>query len=379
MSYTKNKILPLCIVYAIFTVIIILLSANLAGVAISIAHIWTQGHIPIGRDAIENDTVLSAIYIGLIFSISYMISRKYGNFFHSKIRTFDDSLKKKLAQYLLYGAIITLVVYFVLIFLRYIVTDAAILTLVYALALAISFTYLLFATFAFASNTRMEMELHHKEELMQNLQAYTEKVDSISQEMRLFKHDHLNLLLGFREHIENKHWDGLREYYEKYMTEFSESIAVKDAIVKKLSNIQIPEMNSILLAKCVQAQQQNTEIWVEVSDTVVIPNINDVLLDLCRIIGILIDNALEACKGVDGAEIRILVMNEESGSTFVLENTCHAPPPVHELFRKGFSTKGDSRGLGLFNVAQILTKNRHILLDTTAINGVFTQTLKIIS
>jgi len=322
--------------------------------------------------------IMTVIYMGIAFLIGYIISHKYGSYLHKEIPTFDDSLKKKLAQYLLYGTIITLIVFFTLTFLRYVVADEVILTLVYALALSISFTYLLFATFAFANNTRMEIELHHKEELLQNLQTYTEQVDSVSQELQNFKHDNMNMMLGFAKAIETEAWGDLREYYKEYMEAFSQSISVNDAIVKKLSNIHIPALTSILLAKCVQAQQQNIEMWVEVDGEISIPNNDYVLLDLCRVAGILIDNALEACKDVEGTEVRFLATNEDTSSMFVFENTCNSPPPINEIFNKGFSTKGGSRGRGLYNVAQILSKNQHITIETSVNNRIFTQKLKVL-
>jgi len=327
----------------------------------------------------HTDMVMLAIYLCLIFLISYTISRKYGNYLYEKIRIFDDTLKKKLAQYLLYGAVITLAVFFVLIFLRYVLADEAILTLVYALALAISFTYLIFATFAFANSTRMEIELRHKEELMHNLQAYTVRVDSISQKLQNFKHDNMNMMLGFGKSMEAGDWGGLRDYYKEYMAAFTQSVSENDAIVKKLKNIHIPPLTSILLAKYVQAQQQNTEMWVEVADTITIPDNDYILLDICRIAGILLDNALEACKDVKDAEVRFLAMNEDSGPMFVFENTCHKPPPINELYRKGFSTKGTSRGLGLHNAAQILAKNPRVTIETNAVNGAFVQKLRVLS
>jgi len=379
VSYRRSKILSLCAVYAIFTVIISLLSANLSGVIITFAYMLTEGSISVGRVGVQNDIVMLLIYLGLTLLISYTISRKYGNYLHDKIRDFDDALKKKLAQYLLYGAIITLTVFFVLIFLRYVVQDEAILTLVYALALAVSFSYLIFATFAFANSTRMEIELRHKEELMHNLQAYTERVDTVTQELRNFKHDNMNMMLGFGKSIDLEDWDGLRRYYKEYMAAFTRSVSVNDAIINKLKKIHIPPLASLLLAKCVQAQQQNTEMWVEVADTITIPDNDFILLDLCRVAGILLDNALEACKDVKDADVRFLAMSGDYGSMFVFENTCHDPPPVNEMFSKGFSTKDTSRGLGLYSAAQILVKNPRVTIETDASNGIFIQKLKVLN
>lgn len=379
IAYDKIKNFPLSALYAILTVIIILLSANLINILITLAHLVTQGYIGIGRSTVEGSNLFLASYLILIFISSYVISRQYGHYLNKKISSFDEMLKRKLALYLLYGAAITLSVFFILTFLRYLLASEAVLILIYALALTTSFTYLMFATFTFAEKTRMEVELRHKEEMMRNLQFYTDQMDRITTEMRLFRHDHLNLLLGFREHIENKNLGELRKYYDKYMDSFSQTVAIKDAIAKKLKNIQVPELNSILLAKYVQAQQQKTEMWIETDETIFIHNIEDVLLDLCRMVGIFMDNALEHCKDVKGTEVRFLAMNKDEHVVFVFENTCQTQPFIYELSTKGFSTKGDGRGLGLYNANQIVAKNQRILLNTFCQNGYFTQKLTVLA
>jgi len=235
----------------------------------------------------------------------------------------------------------------------------------------------MFAIFAFADNTRIVLELQFNEEKAQNLKSHAERVESMSQAMQNFKHDNLNMMLGFSRLINARDWDGLGDYYNSYMEKFNQSVNVSDAIAKKLKNIQIPALNGILLARFVQANQQNTEMWIEVDDTVTIPNNDTILLDLCRIAGIFLDNALEACVDVKGAEVRFLATMEEASTVFLFENTCHNPPPLNMIFEKGYSTKGENRGFGLPNVAQIIAGNPRLTLDTNSPSGVFVQKLTI--
>ena len=374
LSYVKIKVFPLCAVYAVLSVIILLFSANLVGALLTLAHIVTQGHILIGLDAVINDVILSTIYLTMMFAIGFTISFITGHYLNKKTSGFDNTLKSKWATYALYGAIITLGVFFTLTFLRYVLTDSATLTLIYAIALAISFAYLIFATFAFADNTRMQLEMQHQQEMLQNLKSYAGQVDSISLGLRQFRHDHHNLMLGFKEYIDASSQSGLRNYYDKYMAEFTASKAVSDAIIKKLDKIQIPVLRSILLAKSAQAQQQGTTFWLEVSDIISINN-DTVLLDLCRIAGILLDNAIEACAGVDGAELRVFASSTGRRLHFIFQNTCHTPPPMHLIFDKDFTTKSTEGGLGLYNVMQLTDQNPNFVLSTTAKDGVFSQEL----
>jgi len=372
----KVKLLSLSAVYAIFVLIIVLQATNLISASLSLIYLVAPGFVPIGRYAVMDSTIVQVVYIVLIFAVSYPVSKKLGRYLHSRISVYDEALKRKLSTYLLFGALVTLFVFFVHLFLRYATADTAVLTLSYAVTLTLGFGYLMFAIFAFSDKMRMELDLRHKDELLQSLKDYTERVDSVSLELRLFRHDHLNLMAGFNNYVENQDWDGLKGYYIKYMVTFTESSSIGDSIVNKLNKIQIPEVRSILLAKCIQAQRQGIRTWVETRDSVTVSG-DDILLDLCRIVGVLIDNALEACHDIENAEVRILAIKEPEGLLLAFENTCPAPPPIHDIFKKSFSTKGGSRGLGLYKASLILAQNDRITLDTSAKDGAFTQVLRI--
>ena len=378
LAHRKNKILSLSIVYGLLAVIISLMAANVTNVILSVVHILTDGFIDIGLDAVTGNIVMTIIYIIFVFVIGFAISKRPGIYLYKRLRPLDEELKRKLSIYILYGATITLGIFFVHTFLRYAIDDFTILTLSYAVTLAIGFAYLVFAIFAFADNIRMELDLRHKDELLKTLQSYTERVDSISTELKQFRHDHRNLMLGFHTYIAEQNLGGLKEYYDKYITEFTTSSDAKNIFMESLNMIQIPEVKSILSAKCVQAEQQgvDVDIVVEVRDSVTVKDAY-ILLDLCRVVGILLDNAVEACQEVEGAVVRILVTNKDNNAYFVFTNTCATLPPINDIFNKGFSTKGDGRGLGLYKVSQILAQNNHITLNTNAKKGFFIQELTV--
>ena len=71
-------------------------------------------------------------------------------------------------------------------------------------------------------------------------------------------------------------------------------------------------------------------------------------IELSRITGIIIDNAIEASEALEDPLIRIAFIDNEESVTFIVMNKCSDnTPKIHELFEEGFSTKGDNRGLGL--------------------------------
>lgn len=47
------------------------------------------------------------------------------------------------------------------------------------------------------------------------------------------------------------------------------------------------------------------------------------------------------------------------------------------LFKQGFSTKGENRGIGLSNLKEILNKYRNVTLDTFIKNKLFFQEITV--
>ena len=63
----------------------------------------------------------------------------------------------------------------------------------------------------------------------------------------------------------------------------------------------------------------------------------------------------------------------------VVENTTDAEKvDVTHLFERGISTKGDERGLGLYNVQQIMERYPKCSISTKSANYQFSQTITFI-
>ena len=95
-------------------------------------------------------------------------------------------------------------------------------------------------------------------------------------------------------------------------------------------------------------------------------------VELSRIIGIIVDNAIEASENLEEPLINIAFIDNEEAVTFIVMNKCSDDiPKIHELFEQGFSTKGDNRGLGLSTLKELTDSNENVLLDTVIENGYF--------
>ena len=101
-------------------------------------------------------------------------------------------------------------------------------------------------------------------------------------------------------------------------------------------------------------------------------------LSLCRVLGILMDNATEAALESEGKILRLAILAEDSAVSFILANSTPPPQaPLSTLVKPGYSTKEGHSGLGLTNVAKIIKPLSNVLLSTEYRYNIFRQILKI--
>ena len=104
------------------------------------------------------------------------------------------------------------------------------------------------------------------------------------------------------------------------------------------------------------------------------------IYEFARILGILLDNAIEASSECDEKILNIVFRNDvkNNRNIILIENTYNDKNVnIDEIFNKGFSGKENHTGLGLWEVKQILKKNNNINLHTTKNDKYFSQQLEI--
>ena len=102
------------------------------------------------------------------------------------------------------------------------------------------------------------------------------------------------------------------------------------------------------------------------------------LLDFITIVSILADNAMEAAVETSHPVVSFAFLEQEGRQIFIVENTIKEFS-IHSdnIFKKGFSTKGENRGLGLSNVQNIISHYPNVSLRTVSQNYFFRQEIEI--
>lgn len=156
------------------------------------------------------------------------------------------------------------------------------------------------------------------------------------------------------------------------------SITIDDKDIEILKDIPNGGLKGLLYYKLAIAKKQNINIVIEVSPKIKenLNNINDNIMKYaCIILGIYIDNAIEATMSAEQKNITIEVYKIEKSINFVISNTYSKMIPVEKMVKKGFSTKGKQRGKGLYFASKLIRREEHLNSEQTYMNNYFIQKL----
>ncbi len=213
-----------------------------------------------------------------------------------------------------------------------------------------------------------------KTQAQENLAEYTEKLESHYQEIRRFKHDYMNILATITGYIQANDMEKLKDYFDLRIVPSSRLLENKDAIIAKLSQIKVLEIKGLLYTKLVQAMNLDLNITLELTHEITSVNMN--LLVLCRVLGIYLDNAMEAAVLTRERCLHIALVKKDDTIIFHIENSTQPLPfPLDRLSAPGITTKEKHSGLGLATVRELLDATPNVQSFTTCEEGHIKQVL----
>ncbi|MFE2283642.1 ATP-binding protein [Streptomyces sp. NPDC059443] len=117
-----------------------------------------------------------------------------------------------------------------------------------------------------------------------------------------------------------------------------------------------PVLVALLLGKAAQAHERGIELVVTPDSGAIGSGPGGPCArDLVTVLGNLVDNAVDALTGVPGGRIAVTVRPDGPGQGILLSVADNGPglPEGADVFRRGWSGKGEGRGLGLALVRQV--------------------------
>jgi len=312
----------------------------------------------------------------LEFFICIMISKGIGYLLNKKIKLTNINLKGKYGVLIVLSLLLTLIIFYTNIYLgskagfnEDVLRANGILFLTYFILLGV-------ILFVLIRSLTKELEFRNKQKEFENLKQYTESLEKLYSDMRVFRHDYINIISSMIGYIDNRDMDGLERHFYENIIPVSKSMQKKDFKIGAIKNIHIPEIKGIVSSKLIRAQELGLDVHVEV-----VENIDDIkmnIIDLSRILGILLDNAIEASKESLEFKLKLAFIKTEKAIIIVISNSYKEKNiSLNKIFKPNYSTKGSGRGLGLNNLKKIIDDYDNVFLETKMIDNYFIQELQI--
>ena len=217
-----------------------------------------------------------------------------------------------------------------------------------------------------------------KQTEIEGLLKYTEKLEKEERKLRKFKHDYQNMLLSLKELADfedrNEFKQGVMNLEEYFNVRFASNEIWE---FNDFDNLKNPYVKSIFISKV--QDMRNMKITAEFSCPKIIEDIDIPVFDLVRVLGITLDNAVEAVSGNRNGRIAMNIMKVRGAVKFVISNTVTGPhkTPVGKLIQEGYTTKSRHQGLGLGNIRDIRKENGNLFVAYKYEENMFVATITV--
>lgn len=210
---------------------------------------------------------------------------------------------------------------------------------------------------------------------LMKLEIENKNLLEINDKVRCFKHDFNNIIQAIDGYILLNDMKSLQTYFDSLYKECN-YINTIDFLNDKIK--ENPAIFSVLLSKYRLAEEKNIKMNIEI--LVDLSKLKSKSYILSRMLGILLDNALEACIEAEDKIVNVLFIKDDIKNRVLIkiENTyINKEVDLTKIFEKEYSTKTGNTGLGLWKVRDILSRDKNLDLFTTKDDYMFRQQLEI--
>lgn len=239
------------------------------------------------------------------------------------------------------------------------------------LNISILLIYFAFNFYALLRTNKLEITTQDLEQSRQ----YNKTLEILHDNIRGFKHDFSNIMTTIGGYIQTGDLEKLRSYYKELQADCNK---INNLNILSPSVINEPAIYSLLTNKYHLAESKgitvNLEIFMDSRE------LRMKVYEFTRILGILMDNAIEAANECEEKIINVAIRKDfhSERQLLIIENTyTNKEIDTEKIYEKGYSTKEHNTGIGLWEVREILKKNNNLNLFTSKNEKFFSQQLEI--
>lgn len=203
---------------------------------------------------------------------------------------------------------------------------------------------------------------------------YAQDFEEWIDDEQMYRHELKNNLSIIRNMTKNK------KIIEKIDEMLKFSIIIDEQAIEDLKNIPKGGLKGLLYYKVALSKNKKVKMIVEVSPKVLnkLKKLKENRLrQLCIVLGIYLDNAIEASTKSKEKEVTLEIYEINKDLNFVISNSYKEFIPIKNMNKKGYTAKGNGHGKGLYYVKKILNKTRWLDTSQMFLNNYFVQKIHI--
>lgn len=325
----------------------------------------------INTDTVSNIPIYKFSFLMLVY-ISVFIILLFLKKFRNMNLSLDlfDALDKKTLK-ILY---VNLFIGFLTLGLQLVITAFYVDIVPYIITLLSFILLIAFLVLSVYSFTRM-IKLANTRRDLESAEEYNKSLEILYDKVKGFKHDFDNIISTLDGYIENNNMSGLKEYFYEVKKDCKITNNLSIINPRIINN---PGIYSLLNNKYFKAT--NLGINFEFEYFLDLNKVDVNLYQLSRMLGILIDNAIEEAEKCEEKIIKVSFIRENRNNRAVItiQNTySNKDVDIEKIFNKGESGKANHSGIGLWEVRKYVKKSKNLDLFTNKTDKFFKQELSI--
>ncbi len=215
-----------------------------------------------------------------------------------------------------------------------------------------------------SNNTKISVEY---DQLLDYVKVYEDEIEEKSKN----QHEYKNQLIVIKNLVSPKNKKAI-EYIDKKLD--SEIESEDRSWLSKLKYVPQGGLKGLIYYKIQEMLKNNVIVFVDISpqlrEAKDNKNINKYLEDISKIIGVYLDNAIQAVNELSEKYIILEFYLEDDNIVFSLSNNYRNKINFDKVDKEGYTTKGYEHGYGLSLVKDIISNNYN-LTQKREMNGIY--------
>ena len=209
--------------------------------------------------------------------------------------------------------------------------------------------------------------------MLKSLKEYETMLD----QYRISNHENKNQLLTVRNMLPEGDIE-TRNYIDKIV---QNNLKDNNNIMIKVSKIPSGGLKGLIYSKLLVMQEKKIEYNLNISrgvSTIDLIKLDDnVVLDICKIIGVYLDNSIEAVEKINEKNISIEMYMQDENLVICISNNYEGPLDINKIDEKGYTSKGSGHGYGLSLTKELINNNSRLSNNKSISGNIFSQELVI--